>query len=253
MNAVPAKAGWQWIVSGLALFRRQPGLLTSLLVINMLAMLLLSQLPYAGTPVALVLIPSFGIALMQACATIARGERALPGVVLTGFRQPAVTRLCQLGLVYLAMFGLVTLLKRVMVSEELMTQLAKPGPVQGQLQVDGGDLLAVLAFLVLQVVAVMVLSFATPLAYWKQMSAFKAVFYSFFAVMRAWRAFLFMMMCLSGIFMGALMVLLLIFGNGQLGQAALMWAMLMSGLIQQCAIYCAYQQIFGAPDELPAS
>ena len=245
MNHLPASTGMAWLRAGFALFRRQPGLLTTVLIANLFGMMVLSLVPVAGAMLAIVLVPSFGMALMQACALAMRGERATATVLLTGFRPPAVQRLCQLGLVYLGLYFLVKLATHLSISEELLTAMGQPGkaPV-----IKPADLLAMLGISTLQLVAFISLSFATPLSYWKGMGAFKAVFYSVFAVRNAWRAFVAMVFAFLGMFLVAGTVLMLVLGNSQVGQVALLWLVLMSGLLQQCAIYAAYHQIFGEPE-----
>jgi hypothetical protein len=249
MNRLPARTGWEWIRTGFALFRRQPGMLTAILVINLLAMMVVSQVPYAGPLIAGVLIPSFGMALMQACAQIERGERAMPAVLLTGFRQPAVQRLCKLGLVYLILFALLTVLTRVAVSPEFLAQMTQPAAARKSAAVDPADVFSMLGITTLQLLAFLALSFATPLAYWKQMAPFKAVFYSVFAVRGAFRPFVVMLLSWLALFLIASTVLMLIFGNGQMGQVVVVWLILMFGLLQQCAIYAAFRQIFGDPEQ----
>jgi hypothetical protein len=240
-----------WLRAAFSLFRRQPGLLMTVVVANLFAMMLLSLVPVAGPLLAVLLIPAFGMALMQSCALAMRGERATAAVLLTGFRQPAVQRLCKLGLVYLGLFAFITLLTRVSVSPEFLAAMTQPVDPRKPPVFAPSDMLTMLGISTLQLLAFLALSFATPLCYWKEMGAFKAVFYSVFAVRSAWRAFLAMMLAFLGLFFGLAMVLMLVFGNSQMGQVVILWLILMFGLLQQCAIYAAYHQMFEAPDAAP--
>jgi hypothetical protein len=247
MSRLPARTGWEWVRTGLSIFRRQPGMLTALLVMSLFAMMLLSLVPVVGKYLAILLVPSFGMALMQACAQILRGERAMPAVALTGFRAPGMQRLCKLGVVYLGVYLLLTVLTRSAISPEFIAQMSQPDASRKVVEVNPADLFTMLGITTLQLCLFLALSFATPLTYWKGMGTFKAVFYSVFAVRGALGAFLVMLLASLGLFMAMSIVLMLIFGNGEAGQVVVVWLILMFGLLQQCAIYAAYHQIFGDP------
>jgi hypothetical protein len=232
----------------MGLFRKQPAALTTLLFANILIILAIRSIPVLGQIAAVVLIPSFSMAFMQACLLIERGQRVPPSVLLTGFRKPAVIRLVKVGLAYLAVMALLAVLSYLMVSDTFWKQIAAPidpkvGPV-----VDRSDLLGVLVIVLLDIVAAMALCFAAPLAYWQQMPPAKAIFYSFFAVLRSARVFFVMLLCWFGIFMALSMVLLMIFGDASLGRVIVMWLIFLFILLLQCAMYAGYRQIFGVPE-----
>ena len=66
MNDLPARTGWEWLKQGMGLFRKQPAALTTLLFANILFSIGLSAVPILGSVLAVVLIPSFTMAFMQA-------------------------------------------------------------------------------------------------------------------------------------------------------------------------------------------
>jgi hypothetical protein len=245
MSAIPAKAGWAWLKQGMGLFRKQPAALTTLLFANVLFSFAISAIPLLGQIVAVVLIPSFSMSFMQACLMIEHNQRVTPLVLLTGFRKPAVINLCKIGLAYLAVTAVLTLIAYLMIGESFWQQAVNPkvAPV-----VDPSDMLGVLLIAVLEIATVMALCFASPLAFWQQMPPGKAIFYSFFAVLRSARVFLVMLMAWFGIFMAATVVLLLIFGNASLGRVVITWLGFLFILLLQCAMYAGYRQIFGVPD-----
>ena len=76
----------------------------------------------------------------------------------------------------------------------------------------------------------------------------KAIFYSFFAVMRSARVFLVMLLAWFGIFMLASIVLLMVFGSASPGRVVITWLGFLFILLLQCAMYAGYRQIFGVPD-----
>jgi hypothetical protein len=244
MSAIPAKAGWDWLKQGMALFRKQPMALTTLLFANVLFSLAISAVPWLGQIVAMVLIPSFSMSIMQACLMIEHGERVTPQVLLTGFRQPGVITLCKIGLVYLAAIGITSVLTYLMVGDVLFKQGADvvTPPV-----IDGATALGVTVVAVLQIATVVLLCFAAPLAYWQQMAPGKSIFYSVFAVLRSARVFLVMLMAWIALFIVANLVPRILFGNSTIGWVVTTWIGVLFILLLQCAMYAGYRQIFGVP------
>jgi hypothetical protein len=244
MSALPAKTGWSWLKQGMGLFRKQPAALTTLLFANVLVSFAIGAIPLAGQ-LAAVLIPSFSMSFMQACLMIDHNVRVTPAVLLTGFRKPAVISLCKIGLAYLAVAVLLKLIAYFMIGDAFWKQAAVPTdrPV-----IAGSDLLGIIMIAVLEVGTVMSLCFAAPLAYWQKMPPAKAVFFSFFAVLRSFRVFLVMLLAWFGMFMLASVVFLMVLGNGTLGRVAITWLGFLFILLLQCAMYAGYRQVFGVPD-----
>jgi hypothetical protein len=245
MSAIPAKAGWSWLKQGMGLFRKQPAALTTLLFANVIFSFVIGAIPILGQIAAVVLIPSFSMAFMQACLLIEHDQRVTPVVLLTGFRKPAVINLCKIGLVYLAVTAVLTLIAYLMIGEEFWRQAASPNVPA---VIDRSDMLGVLLIAVLEIGTVIALCFASPLAFWQKMPPGKAVFYSFFAVVRSARVFLVMLMAWFSIFMAATVVLLMVFGNASMGRVVITWLGFLFILLLQCAMYAGYRQIFGVPD-----
>lgn len=249
MNKLPARTGWLWLTAGFALFRKQPGMLTMLLMANIGLSLLISSVPAIGLILAMVLVPSFSIALLQACRDIDEGRRVNFPVLAVGFQAPAVGRLCKLGLVYVGVGLAVIVLANTMLSDSFWVQVSKPVDSTTQPQLNGGDLMVVMGIFFLQSMALLLLCFATPLTYWQKMNAGKASFYSIFAVLGAWRPFVVMLLASFGIYFAMSMAAASVLGNGRAGRVVLFWILLLLALVLQCAIFAAYRQIFGVPDE----
>jgi hypothetical protein len=249
MKGLPARTGIEWLKQGFGLFRQQPGILTMVLFANLLSYLLIGSLPMVGQLIMAVLIPSFSIAIMEACNQISQGKKAMPGVLLTGFRQPQVQALCKLGLVYVGLALLFTLLMRLNVSDEFVKQATTPiTDPKMRPELDGGTSMRILLIVMMQVVILMLLCFAAPLTYWKQMPVFKAVFYSVFAVVGAIRPILTMLATWVGILMFAGVVMTFLFqGNLMIARTVIGWLLLMFSLVLQCSIFASYRQIFADP------
>jgi len=244
MTKIPAHTGWLWLKEGVGLFRKQPAALTTLLFANILIMAMLGMVPIVGMLLA-VLIPSLTIAYMQACLMIDKGQ---------GFRQPALARLCKVGLIYLAVSVILTLLLHLTVDPADLPQIAPqadPKAVQ-RVPMSFGSSLAMLFLFALNASVLISLSFAAPLTYWQEMSPGKAAFYSFFAVLKNARVFIVLLMSWFGILLGVWFVLLLILGNGKASLVAMLWTAFLFMLLLQCALYVGYRHIFGKPADSEA-
>jgi hypothetical protein len=252
MNDLPARTGWEWLKQGIGLFRKQPAALTTLLFANILFSIGLSAVPILGSVLAVVLIPSFTMAFMQACLMIENGDRVTPAVLLTGFRQPALAALCKLGLVYLAVSLLMMVITRLAIPPEVIMQMMPRPDAKTPPTIQTSHMLALFGVFLLDVAVLVTLCFAAPLTYWKHMGPGKATFYSFFAVIRTARPFLVLLAAWFAIFFGVCIVAALVFGDAALGRVVLMWLIFLFMLLLQCAMYAGYRTIFGKPmDKAP--
>ncbi|NHZ35143.1 BPSS1780 family membrane protein [Massilia rubra] len=251
MSRLPAITGWHWIKQGFALFRKQPAILTMLLFAILLMSLTLATIPVLGQILTMVLLPSFGMAIMQACNLIGQDQSVTPGVLLTGFRQPALTRLCKLGLIYLLISIVLGLIPAFMISPDFIKQMSVPLAERGAIKISPADMQVVLLAGLLQGLALLLMCFAPPLAYWQHMKPGKATFYSVFGLFGAIRPFVLMLMAWVAMFFGASLLVGMVLGNSKGGQIAILWLMLQFMLLLQCAIFAAYRQIFGDPSLLP--
>lgn len=249
MNNMPAITGWNWLKEGTGLFRKQPAALTTLLFANILISILIGKVPLLGALLALVLIPSFSMAFMKACLMIENGERVTPAVLMTGFRKPVLGQLCKIGLVYLIVSVVLSLLAFLAIDMELIRQVAEPADPKNVPRVPPWEFVKMFALSSLNVSVLIALSFAGPLLYWQHMPPGKAIFYSFFAVWRSARVFLVLLLAWFGLLMLFCIVVTQLMGAMILGRVLLMWLIFLFILLLQCSMYAAYRQIFGKPVE----
>ena len=252
MNNMPAITGWNWLKEGTALFRKQPAALTTLLFANILINLLIGSVPLLGPLLAMVLIPSFSLAFMKGCLMIENGERVTPAVVMTGFRKPVLAELCKVGLVYLGVSVLLTVLARFVVDFELIQQVVQPADPKNVPPVAPWEFVKMFALSALNASVLIALSFAAPLVYWQKMAPGKAIFYSFFAVLKSARVFFVLLTSWFGILLACFFVIVMITGTSMFGRVLLMWLVFLFILLLQCAMYAGYRQIFGKPVDVDA-
>jgi hypothetical protein len=253
MIPITASTGWAWLKQGAGMFRKQPAGLTTLLFADILISVMISAVPYIGAMLAIVLVPCFSIAFMQACLLIDQGKRVTPQVLLTGFQAPALKTLLKVGLVYLFVFFVLAMIIPLFVDLELLKQVERGGDPAKMTRLQGGDMFALMMIAVVQALSLLTLAFTAPLTYWQKMATGKAVFYSFFAVLRTGRAFMVLLLSWFGLLLGLCFVIVLLLGNSTPGRIILMWLVFLFFLLLQCAMYAAYRQIFGTPAAAPVS
>lgn len=183
---LPALHGWLWVTHGFALFRAYAALWLLLLFFYWIALALAGVVPLVGPMLALCLVPGISAGLMVACRAALRGTPPSLRHIFEPFTRHRVAQF-RLGLIYLAGFALA---------------LAASGLFDGGLfvrawfsgAVDAKQAIALrpgmLAFMGLFAPVMLAFWFAPALVHWKEMSASKALFFSVFAGLRNWRAFL---------------------------------------------------------------
>lgn len=254
MEKIPAKAGWLWITEGLALFRKQPFEIISLFFACALLTLPLRFIPLLGKILPVILVPILSMAFMQACADIEQGKRIRPIVLFVGFRSPRVVSLLILGVFYL-LSAAVSLWISTLVDGGVFLKLA-----QGLLAPDSPEVLnsnmqlAMLAAAVVYTPPAMAFWYAAPLVVWKDMSAGKAAFYSFFAVWKTMKPFLVYGLAGCGLALAAVIVFTLsvgtavtvLFGLQAIPVALALFTALLTA-VTFCTFYPTYTWVFGKP------
>ena len=251
MEKLPAATGWQWIKEGFALFRKQPAELSTMFLTYMFLMMIITIIPVLGQLLPLVLVPVFSMAFMQACVQVEKGQRVYPNLLLTGFRSPAFKTLLILGVLYVlaatAAIGASALIDGgVFWNVMTGTERVDAKTVQGS-----GITLAMLLAAALYTPAAMAFWFAAPLVAWQGMGLGKALFFSFYAVKRAGRAFLLYALGWSAI--GVVLPLLISTLLGKLTGSPLLMMMVLLPMsivltvVMYCSFYPTYTTLFGKP------
>jgi hypothetical protein len=252
MSKLPASAGLAWIREGFAIFRKQPGGLMLLMLAYLVAGVVLGIIPLLGQWLPMILAPVFTAVFVQACATADRKQRLTPEMLRPIFQKPAFTRLAGLGALFVLVLALLALLFAAVVGGDTMRQLAEQKLQPEAAAANGNFGWAMFVVFLLSLPLSMAMLFAAPLIFWQKMRIGKALFYSFFAVLRALRAFLVYFVCWVAIVMLLTNVVLLVVGKSLLGMAVLQSALMVVVMVIQCSVYAAYRAIFGEP-ELPGA
>jgi hypothetical protein len=168
MEKLPARAGWHWVKQGFAVFRKQPGALMAILFSCMFVSLLSTILPVVGMLLPALLAPLFSVALLQGCADIDNGKRALPKLLVAGFQPPARKPLLMLGMVYVAVAGLALLTLSLLGADAITHINENPGKLDPQVlkSMQGAAFTASLIYMG----GWMLTCLAAPLIYWQKMT-----------------------------------------------------------------------------------
>ena len=100
-QTLPAAAGWRWIVNGFAIFRRNPPVLSMLVIAYWFTVIFLNILPLVGSLAASLVIPGLSVGLMQAARNLERGQPVGLQTLYGGLKENTKTLLA-LGALYLA-------------------------------------------------------------------------------------------------------------------------------------------------------
>jgi len=256
MEQIPAVAGWHWIKQGFALFRRQPAEISTLFVLCCCLKLLLSVIPVIGLILWFVLIPVFSMAFMIACNDIEHDKRVHPRVLFAGFRGPALKRLLALGTCYLAAM-LVALVAAYIFDggyllQTFVDQVNNAPAADAKAGEDPRLAASVLVVMCTYLLATLPLWFASPLIAWQNMSVGKAIFFSFFSIVRAFKAFALYALCwflitvTVNLSISTILQILQV-GSFDIGLFILMPFFLLLTVVMYCSYYASYTQIFGSP------
>jgi len=249
-QTLPAAAGWRWIGSGFAIFRRNPPLLAMLVVSYWMTVIFLNVLPVIGAVAASLVIPGLSVGLMQAARGLERGEAVGLHTLFGGLKQNTRT-LIALGALYLCCTLGALALSVLIDGGELLDFMLSGKPADKE-AMEGGDFLLPAVFVMLLMTPVlMAYWFAPVLAAWHAQSIGKALFFSFVACWLNWRAFLAYgggLLLVAGVLPGLLAAVLLILLPGAAGFVTALVTVPMMLIIAPAifaSFYASYRDIFG--------
>jgi hypothetical protein len=188
-RVVSFASGARWLAEGWRLFRVSPALWLALVFSYWMLMTTVSLVPVIGLAAAMLLIPAFSVGFMAASRSCERQGKLDLLLLFEGFRGRVVAQLL-LGGIYLAL--LATLIGATSVADGgslARWMLTGRRPNDEALQSED-FFLALIVAAGLYVPIMMMFWFAPVLAAWEAMGPVQALFYSFFASLLNWRAFL---------------------------------------------------------------
>lgn len=256
MNTVPAIYGWNWVRTGFALFRRSPAMWAYLTLAYIMTMQLLGMIPVLGWFAATVLIPVFSASFMIASRELDQGRKLRFDLLFAGFKSNLPALLAQGGF-YLAS-GLAILGVSALVDGGALLQLMVMGTKPPAAAFEGGSLtVAALLAATLYLPLLAAFWFAPALSAWRNLPAAQALFYSFFATLRNWRAFaayglalaVLSVVCSITLFLLGLLVRALLGDKSENAFLLVMLPVMLSFVPTLFAsFYASYRDVFAFPD-----
>lgn len=187
-NTLSSTHGWNWLRTGLQLWRRSPALITFAAFGYLLALLVVSLFPFIGQIAASLIMPALSVGVLNACRAVDAGDKAGPEVLFSGFRTN-LPALLAIGGLYLA--GSVAILLLVsLVDDGTLAQIMRGGEIDEAVLAGSNLGVTLLVAAALSTPLMMAYWFAPMLSAWWKLPAAKAMFFSFHACLRNWRPFL---------------------------------------------------------------
>jgi hypothetical protein len=249
-QTLPPAAGWGWIFTGFAIFRRNPIVLGMLVLTYWFTVIFLNVLPYIGALAASLVIPGLSVGLMQAARQVERGQPIGVQTLYGSMKENARTLLA-LGALYLCctlgVLGLSTLLDGGDMFKFMMASSRAE-----RAAVEDADFIMPALFVMLMMMPIMMAYwFAPVLAAWHRLTLGRSLFFSFVACWMNWRAFMVYgagLLLVAGVVPGVLLgVLLLIFPDAANFITAIvtMPMVLVIAPTIFASFYACYRDIFG--------
>jgi hypothetical protein len=183
-----ARGAW-WLAEGWQLFTVAPLGWIAMVFAYWLLMTLVSIVPFVGVAAASILVPAFSIGFMAAARAAARKGPVELSLLFDGFRNHLQSQL-MLGVAYFACLALVLAATALADGGALAGWMLTGNRPDDEVLRSDAFLAALAAAAALYTPVLMMFWFAPPLAAWHGATPAKALFFSFFACLMNWRAFL---------------------------------------------------------------
>ena len=186
---VETKRGAAWLADGWRMFRGAPLGWIAIVFAYWFLMTVVSIVPLIGVAAASILVPAFSVGFMAAARSSEKRGAVEMAFLFDGFRHYLRGQLI-LGVIYFACLGVV-LAATTLADDGALAGWMLTGrrPAEEVLRSDA-FLSALFIAAALYTPVLMMFWFAPPLAAWHGTAPAKALFFSFFACLMNWRAFL---------------------------------------------------------------
>ena len=183
---VPARNGWQWIADGYGIYSKNPIMLGLTIMSCFLLLSLVSTLiPGVGGLISTICFPAVSVVMMRVCHSLDQKGKVEASALFSGFSD-RTGALLVLGVMYIvvlaAALGIVAL-----IDDGRFFHVFLMG---GKLDTAEANPLATWTLLLLMLPVAMAYWYAPMLVAWHGHSVGKSLFFSLFACLRNWRAFI---------------------------------------------------------------
>ena len=257
LQILPASTGITWVKLGVKTFFKQPLALGGLFFMFMAATSFLSIIPFAGTVMALAIIPAATLGLMVAALETLRGKFPMPSVLLTAFKadKHRLRGMLTLGVMYaIAFLAIVMLVNSVDGGTLEQLDLADPEKARVVMDDPAFQNALMIGFALYGVLSI-TFWHAPGLVYWYGLSPTKALFFSIVACVKNLGAYVMYGLTWMAILMGVsvfLAVVLGAFGMQALARPIMMAFALSMAAMLSTSVYFTFRDSFVHTEESPA-
>lgn len=187
----PARTGALWVRQGIQTFFKQPVAMSGLFLMFLALMSLLSAIPWVGSVLGLMLLPTMTVGLMAASEEVNKGRFPLPKVLFVALMRGTqhAQSMLVLGGIYAVAFLMVLGLTSFADGGQFAKLYLTGGTLSEELMLDDqftqAALLAILFYLPLS----MAFWHAPALVHWDNVTPIKSLFFSLIACIRNFWAF----------------------------------------------------------------
>lgn len=249
MVIVPGGHGWLWLKQALALLGKAPFAWMLVSMTYWIVMAVLARLPYVGLAAGSLVMPALAVSFMAMCRELERGRPLQPALFAAGFRRN-LAALVTIGGLYLAATLAIFAATWFIDDGALARWMVFGKPPPAQAGDDQGMPWAVAAAFILWIPVQLAFWFAPILAAWHDLPAVKALFFSFFASLRNWRAFVVYALVAGG---AVAIVAALLFHVHRMKEGAaiaptFVFLFLVVAIpVYYASLYASYRDVFPAP------
>jgi hypothetical protein len=252
LNVVPARTGIAWVKLGIKTFFKQPLAMGGLFFMFMALISLVSQLPFVGAALALVVLPAATIGLMAATQEASNGKFPMPAMLFTAFRAGAkkTQAILMLGALYAVGFLLVLGVSALFDGGQFANFYLGGGAMTKEIIATSEFQMATWAAMALYLPLSLMFWHAPALVHWHDVSPIKALFFSFIACVKNFTAMVvFFFMWLAVFSLGGLVLTLVAASTGS--ESAVSFVMLPAALLMAAmfftSIYFTFKDSFITP------
>ncbi len=252
LHVVPARTGIAWVKLGIKTFFKQPLAMGGLFFMFMALISLVSQLPFVGAALALVVLPAATIGLMAATQVASEGKFPMPVVLFTAFRAGTkkTQAILMLGALYAVGFLLVLGVSALFDGGTFANFYLGGGSMTKEIISTSEFQMATWAAMALYLPLSLMFWHAPALVHWHDVSPIKALFFSFIACVKNFAAMVvYFFMWLAVFSLGGLVLTLVAASTGS--ESAVSFVMLPAALLMATmfftSIYFTFKDSFITP------
>jgi hypothetical protein len=252
LNVVPARTGIAWVKLGIKTFFKQPLALGGLFFMFMALISLVSQIPFIGAALALVVLPAATVGLMAATEIAASGKFPMPAVLFTAFKAGSkkTQAILTLGALYAVGFLLVLGVSALFDGGQFANFYlggSGSGAMTKEIISTSEFQMATWAAMALYLPLSLMFWHAPALVHWHEVSPVKALFFSFVACFKNFGAMVvYFFMWLAVFSFGGLVLTLVAASTGS--ETAVSFVMLPAALLMAAmfftSIYFTFKDSF---------